>query len=170
MNEEITATTTFDVPSMLVAYRWHNRINWLWRFLRLGLIFLSVAAITAAVDQSQVTTIPPLLIPISAGVGLILGLYLEKRRYVSGLKSSPVLDTKLTFKATEDAVVIISSHSSSTLKWDMFHKTVGTPDGVLLYHQKYLFNWLPKTAFSSESDYQRFLELASSKTKHSKIG
>ena len=99
----------------------------------------------------------------------MLGLYLERRRFISGLKSSPLLNTELTFKATESGVVVISSHSSSTLNWDLFHKTVGTSDGVLLYQQKYIFNWLPKTAFTSESDYQRFLELAASKTKHSKI-
>jgi hypothetical protein len=41
---------------------------------------------------------------------------------------------------------------------------------VLLYQQKRLFNWLPKTAFNSEADYNRFLDLLAAKTKHSKLG
>jgi hypothetical protein len=170
MNEEITATTTFDVLSMLVAFRWHKRVNWRQRFTRRGLTVLCAAAFIAAVDELRTELMAWLVIPASVGIGLIVGNYLEKRRFVSGLKSSPLLGSKLICKATEEALQITSPHSDGTLNWDVFHKTVSTPDGTLLYQQKYLFYWLPKTAFASESDYGRFLPLIAAKTKHSKLG
>lgn len=170
MNEEITATTTFDVPSMLVAFRWYKRVNWRPRFIGLGLLLLSVGALTVAMYELLPEPLPLLVIPASAGIGLIIRLYLEKRRFISGSKSSPLLGSKLIYKATEEALQITSPRSNGTLNWGVFHKTVSTPDGALLYQQKHLFYWLPKTAFASESDYDRFLQLIAAKTKHSKIG
>jgi len=60
------------------------------------------------------------------------------------------------------------NHESTSWK-DVF-ESVATPDGALIYLQKSLFEWLPKTAFTSEADYTRFLDLLAAKTKHSKLG
>ncbi len=58
----------------------------------------------------------------------------------------------------------------SSLSWSQVMETKLTSDGALIYLQRLMFHWLPKTAFTSEADYNRFLGLLTAKTKHAKIG
>ncbi len=55
------------------------------------------------------------------------------------------------------------------MQWNVIFESVETPEGILIYPQKNLFYWLPRTAFATESDYTNFRDLIASKTKHSKI-
>ncbi len=48
-------------------------------------------------------------------------------------------------------------------------ETKSSPDGTLIYLQRLMFYWLPKTAFASAADYARFLDLIATKTKYSQI-
>jgi len=61
---------------------------------------------------------------------------------------------------------------SGSLKWSAFSRAQETRDGVLLYTHPQIFHWMPKTAFQSDSEYQRFIDLVKSsvqafKTFHS---
>ena len=60
--------------------------------------------------------------------------------------------------------------SRSFVDWNHVSETKFTPDGVLIYPQPGLWEWVPKSAFTSEADYDRFLDLLAAKTKHSKPG
>ncbi len=62
------------------------------------------------------------------------------------------------------------SSGQARFNWEHFKESVSTPDGALIYSAKRAFNWLPKTAFTSEADYNRFLDLLAAKTKHTKLG
>lgn len=99
-----------------------------------------------------------------------LGTLIERFIFASNIKSSPLLRQSIVYKASQSGLQIESPVSTSMLSWNAFHKTAGTLNGVLLFQQKRLFNWLPKTAFTSEADYNRFLDLLAAKTKHSKLG
>ncbi len=118
------------------------------------------------------TVSPPLglAVILSCGAGgFFLGLLLDKRRFVSNLRTSPLLGENLTFIADKELLHVTSPHSEGKLAWTLFYRTVATPDGALLYHQKIIFNWLPKKAFTSEADYNRFLDLLAAKTKHTTL-
>lgn len=171
MSEEITVTMTFDEPTMLVARRWHNRANRTRRLIRVALVVL----IALVVLMSLYRTVDglPIASALALGcalLGLAIGHGIERHRFVSGIKSSPLFGAELSFVADPQGVAVTSPHSNARLGWPLFHKTLATPDGVLLYHQKLIYNWLPKTAFTSETDYTRFLDLIVAKTKHSKLG
>lgn len=76
--------------------------------------------------------------------------------------------TELTFK--KDGYDSKFGESSGFVSWTHVFGTTATPDGVLIYLQKDVLEWLPKTAFTSEADYNRFLDLLAAKTKHIKLG
>jgi hypothetical protein len=180
MSEEITASINFNKLTMLSGLRWHNRANrrstllrtmfllagWLMVFSGLFLSFgdrkmeLSAATVGYVITPTIVAT----------ALSLALRQYVLKRQFVAGLKSSPLFDQLIAYQASESGIDVVSPVSTGKLSWIAFHKTVGTPEGVLLYHQKRLFNWLPKAAFTSEDEYNRFLDLLAAKTKHTKLG
>ena len=170
MSEEITASVSFDVPTMLVGLHWHNRLNQYRRLVRIAVIIVAVSALSTTWLYPTVSPTLSSAVILSCGAGgSFLGLLFEKRRFVSSLKTSPLLGEKLIFVADEEWLHVTSPHSRGYLAWTLFHRTVATPDGALLYHQKIIFNWLPKTAFASEADYSRFLDLLAAKTKHSEL-
>ncbi len=177
MNEEITASVPFDEPTMVAGYRWHRRQHRAQYLLRALLVLAAAFVAFVAVgmiDEQAVAAIP---LPFSLGfvvvvaVGAIaLRLWLDKRRFVSGVKSSAHFGQTIVYQSDASQMKVTAPNLQSTLAWKAFPKAVETPEGVLLYQQKYLFNWLPKTAFTTESDYARFLGWLSAETKHSKIG
>jgi len=171
MNETITATMTFDAPTMLVARRWHNRANRTRRLIRVALVALVALAVFMSLDGAMGGLLTATAFALGCALlGLAIGHGIERHRFVSGIKSSPLFGAKLSFAADTDGVAVTSPHSNARIGWQLFHKTLATPVGALLYYQKFLFNWLPKAAFASEADYARFLELIAAKTKHTKLG
>lgn len=103
-------------------------------------------------------------------VGFALGTLLERFVFASTIKSNPLFGQQIVCKANQSGLEIETPVSASTLSWNAFYKTAGTSDGVLMLQQKLLFYWLPKAAFTSESDYRFFLDLLAAKTKHTKLG
>jgi hypothetical protein len=170
MNEVITATMTFDEPTMLVARHWHNRANRTRRLIRVALLALVALAVFMSLFGAMGGMLTAAAFALGCALlGLALGHAIERNRFVSGIKSSPLFGAELSFVFDTEGTAVTSPHSNARIGWQMFHKTLATPDGVLLYQQKYLFNWLPKTAFNSAADYNRFLDFLAAKTKHSKL-
>ncbi|MBK8094968.1 MAG: YcxB family protein [Verrucomicrobiaceae bacterium] len=171
MSEEITAKVTFDQPTMLAGYRWHVRASWIYRTIRAILLVMVVASMVSFV----VTRISPeargylVYITIFLIAYWPLVLFLQKVLFISNLKSSPLFGTQIACSIADTGLGVDSIAFRGTYFWNAFHKTATTTEGVLLYQQKLLFIWLPKTAFTSEADYTRFLDLLAAKTKHSKL-
>jgi hypothetical protein len=178
MSEEITASITFNKLTMLSGLRWYNRANRTATLLRIMVLLAGWLMIFSGIFLSFGDRRNELLLAayvVASGIAATalssaFRQYVLKRQFISGLKSSPLSDQLITYQVSEPGVDVVSPVSASKLTWNAFHQTLGTPEGVLLYQQKRLFNWLPKTAFNSEADYNRFLDLLAAKTKHSKLG
>ena len=56
------------------------------------------------------------------------------------------------------------------MPWTSILRSDSNGEGVLISLRNELSTWLPKSAFTSEADYNRFLDLLAAKTKHSKLG
>ena len=122
---------------MLVGLHWHNRLNQYRRLVRIAVIIAAVSALSTTWLYPTVSPTLSSAVILSCGAGgFFLGLVFEKRRFVSSLKTSPLLGEKLIFVADEELLHVTSPHSRGYLAWTLFHRTVATPDGALLYHQK----------------------------------
>lgn len=169
MSEEITAETTLDVPNTRTAYGWHLRGN-RWRrasrfFLPLILAF-GVIKMIAFKDLDPVDSLVLVGLPLFAFVVF----FFEKRIVERSVKSSPAFGSKVRYRFDENAFALQTPGAQSSSAWTLVMETKLTPDGALIYLQRLMFYWVPKTAFSSATDYTRFLDLITAKTKHSKIG
>ena len=172
MNEEITASYTFNADALLPAYRWHQR-----RKLRLRLSVFLVICVTAFIYGLSSSREVPISIYIVGGVAaLLVGLliwmasqYANRFFWKRRINAMPVCGKEVKWIADKDTVRCFLSGADSNIQWNLFYESVQTPAGTLLYPQRNLFYWLPKTAFASEADYSRFLDLLAAKTKYSVI-
>lgn len=180
MTEPITASITFDEPTMLTGFHWYNCAHRTAARVRSALFFvagllmffglmLSSTKSTKegiSVMQALYVVVPAIAITVAAS---FLRRFLERRQFLASVKSSPLFGKTVVYKVVGDQVEVTSPHSQGTLSWQFFSRTVETLDGLLLFQNKRVFNWLPKTAFTTDSGYQRFRDLAAANTQHSKI-
>lgn len=105
-------------------------------------------------------------------IGLFQGFRFLRLKsvFVQQTKAIPGYGEKLVWSFRNEGYEAQIGESKSYVAWNHVAETKSTPDGVLIYPQPGLWEWIPKTAFTSESDYIRFLELIAAKTKHSRIG
>lgn len=80
-----------------------------------------------------------------------------------------LLNMQASWEFSEENVKYGLNGQNATEPWGLFKKSCSLVNGSLLFFGNSFF-WLPKTAFTSEVDYNRFLDLLAVKTKHSKLG
>jgi hypothetical protein len=59
-----------------------------------------------------------------------------------------------------DANIQLISPRSAQAEWDAFFKTVRTPEGLLLFFKSKHFEWIPRSGFTSEADFEAATALA----------
>ncbi|WP_133796890.1 YcxB family protein [Prosthecobacter fusiformis] len=171
MNEEITATMPFDAPTMLAGYKWHSRRSTVFGWpLWVAVALVVISTIPSIISQGKIQMFPQYWFLVGAALLLALAYWMGPRIYLRALKTSPSFGTTVSYQFNDQGLLVRMPLGEGKFDWDYFIESISTPDGAMIYSHKKAFNWLPKTAFSSESDYDRFLQLISTKTKHSKIG
>ena len=59
----------------------------------------------------------------------------------------------------------MTSNGEVTANWKGIMEACITPDGFLLYPQKGIFNWIPRSAFASPADAEVLADILRRKTK-----
>ena len=77
----------------------------------------------------------------------------------------PDKDLEVEWQVSPDKISTRSSLSQSEISWQLFAKMVCTPRGILLYPNERIFHWLPRGGFTSDSDFQKVVELGKSKIR-----
>lgn len=80
----------------------------------------------------------------------------------------PLLGKKAAWTFTSTGVELKVAEQAAIEPWNQHSKSFALSDGVLV-PKAGMIQWLPKAAFTSESDYTRFLDLLAARTKHSVI-
>lgn len=173
MNEEITASTVFDAPTMLPAYKWHGRRHALQQWLPLLFVPLAIVIYFFGNPPNQWRSIQDLypLVILLGGVGFFFWNRTtgQKQRLAKELKRVPDYEKPVSWIVRENGFEQRVGESHSFTEWALLYESVASPEGALLYPQKGIFYWLPKTAFASESDYAGLIQLLKAKTKFSRI-
>lgn len=131
----------------------------------LFVVFLGVGS-----DKMDMQTLA-IFVPVTI-FSLIFGFRFlrAKSSFVEQIKAIPGYGEKLDWLFKNDGYEASTGGSQSRVAWSHVAETKATPDGVLIYPQPDLYEWVPRSAFASLPDYTRFLDLLASKTKHSKLG
>lgn len=165
------------MPDTLSGARWHHRRfrwkKWMQWPIAVAIVFAlyylvntskgeKVDMFVFAISFACVTT-------LSFGAALI-DRSLARKKLGKLFRELPSGQKVMHWKFQAEAVECATEGSRSRTEWTLFTESVSSPDGALIYWNKSSFHWLPKTAFTSESDYTRFLAILAAKTKHSQIG
>ncbi|MBB5036662.1 YcxB family protein [Prosthecobacter dejongeii] len=176
MNEEITGSYVIDTASFKAAFKWHLHRLTRWKWLALIVLVFCISMGTVASSDLQgnkaIGMAVVMFVLVTLGCIIWYALMIGTFRFMlkQQIKRIPAYGMTLRYVMTEDGLRSTAGGAESFLPWNLVIKSIATPDGVLVYPQQNLFNWLPKTAFTSEADYARFLQLITSKTQHSKVG
>jgi len=159
----MTISYTFDRKtaakgiSRSTAYRTPIR-----RFLIpvLGLIFLAYSAKQLLSEQSGSSSLGIILLPL--GILYLCLPILQRWRAVKNLFAGRrgYLDMKIT--VLDEGIEIRTEGSSGTATWPSFVDGRICKDGILLYPQKMLHYWIPKSATVEGGTWQDFESLVSS--------
>lgn len=178
MSEEITASFTFEPAYMEPGFKWHARAmtkqrRFIRRLSRVAVLLIGLAALAGLLMLPPSSTsnytwtltffaLSPLVVFVADWIAKVLA-----RRSVT---RSPSLGHKFHFAFSDEGIRSQTDGANGTVSWKFVLESAGTPEGALIYLQKRMFHWLAKTAFTSEADYNRLLDLLAAKTKHSKLG
>ena len=171
MQQEITASYMIDVPTALTGLQWSRRHNGIFR---LGGILLFVCMALIVADKSGLG-FDSLFAQAAAIIGVSTSLYalltwIERRQLIQNIRQWPTFGQTVSFTFTDEGMRTVADPSHGFTAWKHVLFSASAPEGGLIFTQPDAFQWLPKTAFTSEADYNRFLDLLAAKTKHSKLG
>jgi hypothetical protein len=120
-----------------------------WGIVVVGLIVLAVG-VSLYRQNATSFLIPLLIITLSLPGLLLLACFLTAR---TALKNNPSYRGDFQYSFSDDGVYIKGIHSKGSLSWKGLHHVTETRRALLLFHDKYNAQILPKRCFASESDF-----------------
>jgi YcxB-like protein len=148
----ITARYTWEIQTLQKALRLHRRTRWQTRlvpvvaitFVGLG-VYLAVTA-----GRSWIDGLPPILFGVLL---LLLGGPLVYWQFRRSARRSPSYGCEMTWTFDPQQIGIAGEGFNSTFTWKKLYSASISPAGLLLYPQKNLFHWIPRSAFQSQEDF-----------------
>jgi hypothetical protein len=158
----IKAKVNFDEASHLGAFRlhmWHRYQVWL--MLR---TFLSVALILAGIIllMSQGPNPMPVLM-LMVGTFALLRPLIWKIMHGRNLRRLPGYGQSVLYTFTPDSMSINGEDRQGEVKWSTLFESVSTKKGLLLYHGKKSYTWVPSESFDSAEDILKVAEWSGAK-------
>ena len=174
---------TYSAEGLMPGLRWHNHgfnrnLKVIGAIALVMLVLFALAMLVLLLLGPKGNANLPLdasmvWAPMGPMVPLVLMMLMSwaiRSSFARSINSSSANGKPVVYVIHEDGVKVNTPDSIADNQWSHFVRSVITPEGVLLYPQKLAFHWLPKTAFASEADFNRFLSLVAANTKSSRLG
>lgn len=162
---EYHATSRFDVKTLKMGSAMHMRyrhpIFLLFRYFYL--ILVPIGVLLLVLGEKTLGFLCILIGPL-----LFMRKVFWQYRLIHGSKSSPQAGQELKWTFSEKRIHQESKGHEKTLKWRDFDDRFLSPKGILLYLQKDQYFIVPKSAFSSQEDFEAVSKLCEAKIKVSK--
>lgn len=152
---EARLTLTEDV--ILKGFLLHFKHNQ--RALRFMPLIGGILVVLSIVNLFQVDSFFSILPALLPGL-FLLGMpsflrYLARRN----VRKLPTLGKEMTWQLNKEGISGTTASSSFSQTWGSMEEALIAEDGFLLYSQKIVANWIPKSAFASEADFQQAQQL-----------
>jgi hypothetical protein len=170
MSEVITASYRSDADTNLQGLKWANyKPVWVWWtvWILIGLFSIGGLRHFTTKQHPSVQDFVISLCPIALGVWVVLHQKSEEARMVREAQASESVGQLVTWHFSSEGFTF--DEAGQTMPWTSILRSDSSKDGVIIKLRNELSTWLPKTAFTSEAEYSRFLDLLAAKTKHSKL-
>ena len=152
MPDSISAKLVFDDSSQLGAFRlhmWHRYRNWL--LIRTGLS-ITLVIIGFILLLTHGTNPMPLLM-IMVGIFALLRPMIWKIMHSRNLRNLPGFGQTVIYTFTAESIAINGDELQAKVKWSDLFEAVLTKQGLLLYHGKKSYTWVPRSAFTSDEGF-----------------
>lgn len=163
---EIEAKSQTTIQELLEARQWHwkkhGSLQYLWYVAGALIIFLGLLLATS---ENRVFAIYLLVV----GIYCISRKKILEYRFRKNMKSAPAIDKEIEWKINTDGFSQNSELGSTELAWCSVYQSYTTKNGFLLYPQKNIYFWLPRTGFKSDKDYEEADKIFKAKTKNKNI-
>ena len=153
MPHTITAKLVFDDSSQLGAFRlhmWHRYRIWLLLRTALSILLIIIGFILLMSHGPN----PMPLLMIMVGTFALLRPMIWKIMHSRNLRKLPGFGQQVTYTFSAESISIHGEDKQATVKWEDLFEPVTTKHGLLLYHGKKSYTWIPQSAFESLDDFQ----------------
>ena len=149
----------FDERSHLGAFRlhmWHRYGTWLMlrSFLSVGLI---VTGIIMLMSQGPH---PMFILMLMVGTFALLRPLIWKIMHGRNLRRLAGYGEAVLYTFTPESININGEDRQAMVKWSSLFEAVTTKHGLLLYHAKKSYTWVPCEAFDSPEDFDQVCQWA----------
>ncbi|BDS06228.1 hypothetical protein NT6N_12680 [Oceaniferula spumae] len=135
---------------------WHRYRNWL--MIR---TFLSAAVMLAGAILIISEGLTPFsVLMLMVGTFALLRPLIWKVMHARNLRQLPGYGQTAYYTFTPDGLAIHGADGDANMKWSGLFETVSTKQGLLLYHGKKSYSWVPLEAFDSADDMKQVAEWA----------
>ena len=169
MSQTVTAKWVFDEATMSRGRYWHWRKSpWIWGMTTAVGCILIIPGVLMLLRGTGIQPLPLFFI--------ILGMYGICRYWIVGIRfrklirKNPQFGNTLSMAFSDTGFAGTGKGSEMTSEWSALYETATTPDGFLLYPQKEIFSWVPRSGFASEADARFVADHLQEKTKNKTIG
>jgi len=159
MPESIHAKTVFDETSQLGAFRlhmWHRYRIWLMlrTFLSVGLILAGMVILLSRGPH------PMSILMLMIGTFALLRPMIWKIMHARKLRQVPGYGETVIYSFSPELIKINGEGRQAEVRWTDLFEAVATKHGLLLYHEKKSYTWVPRKAFDSPEDYAQVRQWA----------
>lgn len=127
---------------------WHRYQVWL--MLR---TFLSIAILLAGIillANRGATPMPVLMLMV--GTFALLRPMIWKIMHARNMRKLPGYGQSVVYTFTPEGMSIHGEDRKGSVQWSSLLESVRTRKGLLLYHEKKSYTWIPKASFDSPED------------------
>ena len=149
----------FDEKSHLGAFRlhmWHRYRTWLMvrTFLSIALILAGLVILISRGPH------PMSILMLMVGTFALLRPLIWKIMHGRNLRQLPGYGQTVVYTFSPDGVEINGEDRQAKVKWSGLFEAVTTEHGIILYHGKKSYTWVPVEAFDSPDDFAQVSEWA----------
>ena len=162
-----SASSKFDIRTMSRGRYWHWRTNPVWWIIFPSMGIASILFGLYSFPRAHGRPYPVIL--IVAGVYFVSRYWISWFQFRQALKKHPGYNSLLNWTFNEDGVELVSEHAHLKSNWNAYLKTYTVSDGFLLYPQKGIFNWIPRSGFESDQGSRILEDILARKTRNTKI-
>lgn len=156
---EIKAKVVFDESSHLGAFRlhmWHRYRTWLMIRTILSAVILLAGAIL--IINEGLTPLATLMLMI--GTFALIRPVIWKVMHSRNLRKLPGYGQTVLYTFTEEGFSILGEDREGKVKWSALLEVIPTKKGLLLYHGKKSYSWMPLESFDSTDEMQQVADWA----------
>lgn len=167
MDETIYLKYPWKTEDMVTGYKYHRKSANVYRILEIVYIVIGISNIIFGLYGVFVNSDSGSWTSIIFGIFFLFINRINLFFFARNFKKLNYENKQVEWEISKDQIVHrMINLSESRFQWALIQGVSDTPEGFLLYPQKNMFYWLPKSEFKNEEDIAHFAFIAQDKVKN----